>query len=318
MLRPLLSFAASAAVFLPAQDAPAAPAPKLPAANSAEARALVDQALEKMQAYGRGTFATTEGHDNAMLRQAGIPIGNQETELSGGWHRELVWGDLDGRQFVSGNGRMLAKVDGAWRLRRDKLAGGMPLKFALDPNYLFTVLQHLPQGARNVAHVEAGRLKDKDVVILSLQIEGDDALELSDSGALPDVAGGMGGGIMMFGGLGGMAEPPRPDVTTFLALFVDPASGDLLRLAAKVYEKSEMMGNIQIAVQGGGAAAGEEEEEKEEAGDAKGETTWKRGFPKKKPAKDESVLNYRIDFDKLGLAEAPALDDRAKALLHAH
>ncbi len=74
---------------LVAQDpaAPAAPTTSsLPEAGTPAAIALVDKAVEKMMAYGRGTFSTTEASDNAMLRGAGLPFGQDDTVVDGGWH----------------------------------------------------------------------------------------------------------------------------------------------------------------------------------------------------------------------------------------
>ncbi|MGK0303380.1 MAG: hypothetical protein ACI89X_004273, partial [Planctomycetota bacterium] len=50
--------------------------------------------------------------------------------------------------------------------------------------------------------------------------------------------------------------------------------------------------------------------------DEGGPVKWKRGLPRIKPAKDQSVMTFRADFKQLGLAEAPKLDERSKALLH--
>ena len=130
--------------------------------------------------------------------------------------------------------------------------------------------------------------------------------------------------MFMIGGMGG--NMPQPDYTVHLALFVDAENGDVLRLAAKVYEKNPMMGNVAIQVAGGAARGGrgdeeegddekDEKNEKKEGAAADGKPAWKKGLPVKKPAKEESVMTFRADFQKLGLAEAPALDDKAKALL---
>ncbi|MEC8253683.1 MAG: hypothetical protein VX044_10735 [Planctomycetota bacterium] len=308
-----------ASSLLCAQDpsAPVAepPEPALPAANSAEALQLVDTALDKLAAYGRGRFSTTEAQDQAMLRDAGLPIGAQETEVDGGWHRDMVWADADGREFIRANGRMLAKVDGAWRLRRDKLAGGVPAPFTLDPQFFLTVLKQMPASARRVVHVEAGKLKGKPCAILSCKLEGDDALELADSGAFPDAGGGF-GGVVIMGALGGLGmEPPRPELETYLAFFVDPASGDLLRFAAKTYQTDTMMGGVAIQIGGAGGGFVEEEDDEEEEAAEGGPVRWKRGFPRIKPKKDQSVLSYRVDFKDLGLAKAPELSGEHKALL---
>lgn len=315
MIRILSSFLVCSALALAQEaEAPAAAeqAPVLPKAGSPEARALAAKALDKLAAYGKGTFSTSESQDQAMLRNAGLPAGATDVEVNGGWHRHVVWGEADGREYVTANGRMMAKVDGKWRLRRDKLSGGAKAPFTLDPGYLVTILKQRSEAATKIVHVEPGKLRGKAMTLLTMKFDGDDALEFADAGAVPGVGGGF-GGIMIMGGMAGM-EPPRPELETYLVLYVDAESGDLARIKVKTYSTDEMMGRIQIAG-GGGFGGDEEEEEEEEEVDANGEVKWKRGLPRIKPAKDQSVMNFRVDFRKLGLAEMPELDDKSKQLL---
>ena len=75
-----------------------------------------------------------------------------------------------------------------------------------------------------------------------------------------------------------------------------------------------MMGGVAIQIGAGGAEVEVEEEEEDEDAD-QGPVQWKRGFPRIKPKKDQSVLTYRVDFKGLGLAEPPSLTDAQKALL---
>jgi len=318
MLRILSSFAVCSALALaqePEAPAVAEQAPALPQANSDEARQLVDKALDQLSRHGRGKFSSSEGQDQAMLRNAGLPFGPEDTVVDGGWHRDVVWGETDGREYIRANGRMLAKVKGNWRLRRGKLAGGVKAPFTADPSYLLTVLRQLPKSARAVEHVEAGKLKGKACTILTCKLTGDAALEFADSGAVPDVGGGL-GGMLVMGGLGGMGmEPPRPEFETYLAFFVDRESGDLLRFAVKSFQTDEMMGNVAIQIAGEGGLEDAEEVVNEEEHANDGPVKWKRGFPRIKPKKDQSVLTWRVDFKGLGAAEPPALSDDLKALL---
>jgi hypothetical protein len=318
---------ACATKFLFAQDptpaptpnaaAPTAPVPALPAAGSAEALALVDQAIAKMSAYARGTWKTSEEQDSAMMRGAGLPFGNDDVEVQGGWLRDLVWGEFDDQQYVRANGRLVAKVDGGWRLRGSKLGRGRSVPFTLDPELLFVVLAELPVESRQVVNVDRGEVANKPVTILSLELTENVAAEFVDCGVVP--APGSIGAFMVLGAARGI-DLPQPDRTVQLALFVDD-SGDLLRFACKVFEKNPMFGNVQVQV-AGAAIGGDEEAEGEEvveaAEPAKGEMgpqLWKKGFPQRKPAKDESVATFRADFQQLGRAEAPALDQKAKQLL---
>jgi len=285
----------------------------LPQANSDEARALVSKALDKTAAYARGTFTTSESQDNAMFRRAGLPIGAQDVEVQGGWDRHLIWGEWDGRNYMAANGRMLAKIDGKWCLRRNKLSSGVKAPFTVDPEYLVTVLKQLPKVVSNVVNVEAGTLRGKAMALLTIKLHNEYALDFSDSGAVPDSGGGF-GGVMLFGGMGGV-EPPRPEVQTYVVFYVDAENGDLARLAVKTYSKDESMGQIRIAAAGAGFGGNEEEEVEEEEVASTSEVKWKRGFPNIKPANDESVMTFQADFKKLGLAQAPELDDVSKALL---
>jgi hypothetical protein len=264
-----------------------------------------------------------------MLRGAGLPFGNDDIEVTGGWNSGTVWGEHDGNSFVRANGRMLAKVQGDWKLRASKLADGKPAPFTLDPELLFTALANLPADACKVAHVEQAEVGGKPVSVLSLALEKQVASDFAQSGAVP----GASGGLLMF-------SPPDMEVseneyTVYVALFVDPDSGDLLRFVSKTYEKDEMMGHVQIQGGAGGDEEGDEDESKEkgkEEGKEKGKEkdknkekkkdgvddgapVWKKGLLQKKPAKDESVTTFKVDFKKLGLAEAPALPEKAKSLL---
>jgi hypothetical protein len=104
-----------------------------------------------------------------------------------------------------------------------------------------------------------------------------------------------------------------------VALFVDAASGDLLRFSCKAFEENPMFANVQIQVAGGGGGDDEEEApavaDKEDLPSVDGPMKWKKGLPVKKPGKTESVTTFRADFKQLGLAEAPPLDDKMKTLL---
>jgi hypothetical protein len=316
MIRVFLSALVCSTIAL-AQDAPLATdqASALPQAGSAEARDLVSRTLDKLASFGRGSFSSTESQDQAMLRNAGLPVGMSDTEVSGGWHRHVVWGEADGREYLTANGRMMAMVDGEWRLRRNKLSGGQPAPFTLDPDYLVTVIKRMPSAARGVVHVEVGKLRGKAMTLLTIKLEDEVALEFADSGAAPDVGGAF-SSMMIMGGIAGM-EPPRPELETYLVFYVDAASGELARIAIRTYSTDAMMGNIQIA---GGFVGEEEEEEEEEEGeltdDGKpAEVKWKRGLPRVKPAKDQSVMTYRVDFRDLGQAQAPELDEPSRRLL---
>ena len=306
----------------PPTDVAAAARPALPAAGSAQARGMVEQAIAKMQAYGRGTFTTTEAEDNAMFRDAGAPFnGMGAIKVEGGWLQHMVWAKWEGREYIAANGRMLALAEEEWRLRKDKLAGGEGRPFTLDPDYLFTVLDRLPDKAHNVVHVEPGKVRGRRVAILTLHLEDDEALEFAHT----DATAGSASGFVFNGFLGGLPggiELPRPDLETYLAFFIDTESGDLVRLATRTYVTEGTGfggGGIQVDAQGAFGGNNEEDGEGEEAEDEAeaedGPVEWRRGFPHIKPGKNQSTTTFRIDFDKLGLATPPALDQELKRLL---
>ena len=280
---------------------------------------MVDQAIAKMQAYGRGAFTTNASEDNAMFRDAGVPFnGMAASKVEGGWLRHMVWAKSSGSEYIVANGRMLALVEEEWRLRKDRLEGGQVRPFTLDPDYLLTVLDRLPDTARNVVHVESGKLRGQKVAILTLHLEDDEAVDFADTGAVPASESGF-GVAQIVGGLPGGMELPRPDLETYLAFFIDTESGDLVRLATKTYVTEGMGfggGGVQVVFQGVfGGNDEEEEEEEEEEGAEDGPVEWRRGFPRIKPGKNQSVTEYRIDFDELGLAKPPSLDQEFKQLL---
>jgi hypothetical protein len=319
-------FAVALAILpIPAQEpAPPPPAPApieaaIPAPNTPAASQLVDKSIEKMLAFGRGAWRSHEEQDNAMMRNSGLPFGNDGTDVDGGWHQDVVWGEVDRDHYVKHGGRMVVKSDGTWKLRANKLASGQAAPFTLDPVLLFTVLRGVPAEARKVVQTATADLAGKKCIVLSVTLDGDAANDFVDSGAVPAPGGG---GMIVLGGFGGGMATPAPESAVHLALFVDPDNGDVLRVAAKVYEKNPMFGNVQIQVQGG-AGGDDDDDDEEEADDAaakKGDKVvakpeWKQGLPMRKPAKDESVMTFRADFTKLGLADAPELDDKGKALL---
>ncbi len=315
----LASLFVAAAMALPllAQDpAPVPAADPLPAAGSPEAATLVDKAIEKMLAVGRGNWRSHEEQDSAMMRQFQAQLGGGDgVDVEGGWSQGMVWGETDLNTFVKHAGRMIVKAAGVWKLRASKLASGQAAPFALDPSLFFAVLRDLPADERRVVNTEAAEVRGKKVVVLTMSFDGDVAADFVDSGAVPEVSGGMGAIVM--GGIGGMGVPTAERVV-HLALSVDPTNGDVLRLGVKLYEKNPMFGNMRIQVQGaGGGDDDAEEDEKEEKADKDGaaKPQWKNGLPTRKPGRDESTMTYRCDFTKIGLVDAPDLEDKAKALL---
>jgi hypothetical protein len=316
-------------LFLPLALATLLPAQAPPKPGSPETQALLDKACQKMLAVGRGTFRTTEEQDNALVRQLGRGGGSDEDGgVEGGWHADLLWARTagDGDLIVRQRGRSVVQTGKEWRIRRDKLPSGAPMPALFDPDLFFQMVRDLPAEARRVRAVEQAKVKDQDVLVLALTLEGEAAADFAQSGALPPVSMGMGGFtqiVMRGGGMGG-ARPQQPEVTVDLGLFVEPQGGDVLRVRAKIYEKGAPGGVMRFAVAaapaGGGAvqlAAPAREAEKEDKDTDKdsGELVYKKGLPERKLGQQESSMYLKVDFADLGKAKPPELDEACKRLL---
>lgn len=296
--------AAPAAAQAPAAD----PAIAALAADPAAATALFDKGCARMLAVGSGTFRSDEEQDSAIMRGQHFP-GHDQPSVKGGWQGDLLWGETDDDLFVVGNGRMLCKTDGGWKLRGKTLGSGATAPFLFSPAVLFRQLADLPAAQKKIAAVEGGEQSGKKVAILTVTLTDAAAQELALSGALP-----ASGGPMLFA-LGGGGMAPEKTYTVDLALSIDPATGDVLRLRAKVYEDNPMLANVRFQVNDGNGPD-DGDDAKEPAGksdEAKsGAPVIKKGLPERKPGKTESVSYLKVDFKDLDAGKAPAIDDKAK------
>jgi hypothetical protein len=293
-----------------AQGVPPVPgAPSLPAANSAEATALLDKALAKVQALGCGSFSTNELQDSAMVRGK-QPWGNWGIETDGGWSQDLSWSRAYTDSLVQCGSRVLVMTTRGWKLRRRTLPSGSVLPFAIDPSLLFRVLGDLPRAERQVRHVGAGKVGRKSVAILSITLEGEVASDFIESGVVPGVRGYSSSFVVP-----GLVPGVPPEHRVHLAFFVDPEGGDLLRFAARTVEDiSNLQGWKRLVTEV--AEVGDEEKGiDEEPAPAAGAPTFTDGFPSRPPTKAESVMTYTVDFRNVGFVDVPPLDDKAKALL---
>ncbi|HLQ38855.1 MAG TPA: hypothetical protein VK348_13685 [Planctomycetota bacterium] len=298
--------------------------------NAAAAAAAIDtaqllaKACDRMLAAGNGAFKSTEEQDNAIVRKAHLPA-RGGVDVDGGWNGDWLWASAgdNGDRLVRWHGRMVVKDGDAWKLRADKLASGAPAPFVLDPALFFQILRDLPAGAGKVLHSETTELAGKQLVILSLSLADEPATEFAASGAVPGSGGGPGGGMLMLGGGGGF-QPPQPDHNVDLALFVDPANGDVHRLRVRVYEQNPMFANMQIQVNGHGGGNDDGDDEKAEKSEpgkkdqqqgGSKDGSYKKGLPDRKLAADVSLMYFKVDFQNLGMAEMPAIPAKAKALL---
>jgi hypothetical protein len=291
----------------------------LPAAGSDQAAAMLTQSIEKTLAFARGEFRSTESTDAAMLRGMGAP-GGASRVVTGGWMRHLLWGESGGQQFVRAHGRMIAKGERGWRLKKDSLGDGRVLPFALDPPLLCRALLELPAAARRVVDVAPGTVAGREVAVLAIEFDGEEAWEFAATGAVPVPQGGFAVLVMPFGDA---QDAPRTPTALHLAFTVDVETGDLLRFGMKAYSKDGMVGGFALAFGApvADAAEGGEEVVVTESAPEPAEAApppppvWRDGLPVRAPNPDETVLTYVVDFSRLGLAEAPKLDERMRLLL---
>ncbi len=296
-------------------DAPATPGIKLPEARSEASTALLMRACTTMTAATSGSFTTEAEEDSAMMRGHDLPFGKDSLRVKGGWNQEQRWATVGDDALVIRGGRMVVETESGWKLRKESLASGTPAPFVVSPRLLFAQIAELPQSARQVVHLEAGKVQDRDVAILTVRLSGDEARDFALSGALPG-GGGPGGMIMIGGMLGG--DMPEKKYEVDLALFTAVDSGEVLRLRAKVYEDDPMMANVRIAIAAQGGEDGEapvEEEEEEEPAVERGKEPIKKGLPDRKPGKGENMTYFRADFSEFGKATGPKVDGNGQRWL---
>lgn len=286
------------------------------AAPTADPDALLASACAKMADLPGVAFRTIEFQDQAMMRKfAGrMPAGmDDETEITGTWCNRVTQASINFEEdeVILHSGRMLARADGDWKLRRNALAGGAPAPFVLDPNLLFEILENLPAEELEIRCNDIGKHRGTDVAVLGVTFEGDQAIELSLAGISPGSSSGMGGGIMRrFGG----AMPPD-ETTIDMAFYIDPESKLVHRVRIKTYKKSAMMG--QIVIQGAGMDDDEPEEEVEAVAefDDDGKRIYKKGLPVRELGDSISLIDFDVTFTDHGKTFSPDLDEAQRALL---
>ena len=296
-----------------AQNPATTTAPTLPEARSDAANAMMLRACATMTAAKSGAFQSDQEVDLAMLRGQNLPIGGGDgTHLEGGFDQQYRWGELDGSKFVLHAGRMVVETDAGWKLRGTQLASGTPAPFVVAPRLLFAQLAELPASFRQVVHVEAGKVQDRDVAILTLRLADEAAEDLALGGALPT---GGGGGMFMLGGMFG-GEMPKKTYSLDVAIFTAIDNGEVLRLRTKIYEDDPMLQNVRFQIGGEGEGGGGEDDEvvegKDGALDEKavepGQEPIKKGLPDRKPGRTETMIYWKVDFSNFGKAVAPTLD----------
>lgn len=307
--RSILSILLSAGLATAQAEAPAPTPAPLPGNHSAAATELLDRALDKMAAFGRGAFVATVEQESEVLKALGG--GGERTEITGGWSQDLSWGAIDEEALRRCGGRVLVKAGKDWKLRTKRLPNGKPLPFLIEPNLLFTVVAELPPSARKVTNVGSGAIAGRKVTILTLVLDEPTSRELVECGVLPPVRGATAG---FFFGVG-QGDQPQSIWRAHLAFFVDPDNGDLLRLAVRAIETSPF-GNVQIGLQAGGNAEAVKEPEDDLVVDPTvGAQDYKKGLPIETLGGSEASMLLTVRFADLGLVKAPKLDDRTRQLL---
>jgi hypothetical protein len=310
---------------LPAQDdAAATPEPPSP-------REVLNKAIQRMAKINGVGFRTTETQNSVMSRNiakqmggaGGMLGGGRDVAVRGSWSDGILRASIndDADEMLSFRGRMVARNDDvSWKLRRNRTASGSTMPFVLDPGRFFEALQALPKGALQVKNSKASTYKDKDVLIVGLTLEGENAQDFALSGALPSVSSGMGGGMMMvMRGMGGGAGT-LPELTVDLSLYIEPTTGYIHKIKSRSYQESQGGGGVQIQVRGGGGFGGgdddeDEEEEKIKEKDEAGKRIYKRGLPVRDLGDNLSRMSYDVVFTKHDQAVQKKIAPRAKTLL---
>lgn len=295
--------------------------------------ALLQKAIHKMASLHSVRFKTVEAQDAASTRQIMKQVagmgggmlggGSQDKVVRGAFRDGILHAKMnDGDdEAVFYRGRMVARSDSEWKLRRNRLYGGAPMPFVLDPQLFFEALAQVPKSSiliKKVDHQETTRGKR---VVLSFSLKGEAANDFGLAGTLPPVAKGFGGMVVKLGALGG-AGGGEPDLTIDLAVTVDPATALVHRVRSATYQEGGMPGGGRVVIGGGGGGLGdddegdeEEEEEQVKTHDAQGNRLYKRGLPVRKLKDSLSKMEFDISFTKHGQPYVFELDDAGRKLL---
>ncbi len=313
---------------LVAQDAPV---PKQPDPQQIDAAVLLDKALQKMAGLNSVSFKTSETQDDASTRQimkqmaglGGGMLGNQDTIVRGAQSDGILHAKMnDGNDEVAlHRGRMVARSDSQWKLRRNRLYGGAPMPFVLDPQLFFEALGQLPKSSLTIRKIDHQETTEGKRVVLSLTLEGEAAADFALAGTLPPISKGFGGMIAKLGAMG-VGGGGRPDITLDLALTVDPLTALVHKVHSASYQEGGLPGAGRVVVAGAGGGGFDEEDEEDEkeeeevkTRDAQGKRLYKRGLPVRKLKNSLSKMEFDISFAKHGEPHVFDLDTTARKLL---
>lgn len=317
-----------ASATLVAQDAAT---PTQPDPQQIDAAVLLRKAVKKMASLNSVRFKTVETQDAASTRQIRKQMAGLGGGMFGGGQDKIVRGALsdgvlharmnDGDdEAVLYRGRMVARSDSEWKLRRDRLYNGSPMPFVLDPQLFFEALGQLPKSALTIRKVDHQETTKGKRVVLSITLKDEAATDFALAGTLPPLEKGFGGMMVKLGAMGG-GGVGEPDLTVDLALVVDPSTALVHKVRSAGYQEGGMAGGGRVVIAGGGGGFDDEDEEEDEdedevkTRDAQGNRLYKRGLPVRKLKDSLSKMEFKISFTKHGQPYVFELDADGRKLL---
>lgn len=284
-----------------------------------EAAALLHKSLLTMQNLEAVRFKTSEEQDPALVRrfkkQMGGLGGGGAIEVEGkvAPGRTHLMLDDGGQEVVTAGSRSIArKADGAWHLHRGTLANGAALPFVLDPQQLFEVLAGLGTEARHVLGASTVKYQDREARLVTFEVTGKEGKALARTGLLPLFTGGP----MMLLGPGQRPNADAAEASFDFAMWIEPGTGNILRMRTRGFRKDANGGNVQIRIGGPGGEGADDDEEEDEKADAKSDAlTLKDGLPDRGKRKDVSEFDFDTTFMDHGKVAPLDLPKDAQALL---
>lgn len=301
-----------------------------PTPQQIDATTLLTKAIKKMSSLNSVRFKTTEIQDAASTRQ----IMKQMAGLGGGMflgaEDKVVRGALsDGILHAKTNdgddevavyrGRIVARSDSEWKLRRNRLYDGSPMPLLLDPQLFFEALAQVPKSELKVRRIDHQDTTRGPRIVLSITLRDDAANDFALAGTLPAMATGFGGMFAKLGAMGVAAGGP-PDMTVDLALVVDPNTALVHKVRTASYQAGGLPGGRVVLGGAPGGFGGEEDEDEDEeqvvkTRDAQGNRLYKRGLPVRKLKDSLSKMQFKISFTKHGQPYVFELDATGRKLL---
>ncbi len=291
----------------------------LPASGAAQDAAtdnndVLLSACQRMAGLNAAAFRTITFEDNALTRRfrGSMPGGDDDVEVAGSWLNELrhYRTNYDEDEILSYRGRAVARSGGDWLARSDTLVSGGRMPYLFDPHVLFDTLVERADGL-TVLHRERRELRDTEVLVLGMTLEGAAARDFVLTGSVPKSSGGP---RIMMSGMGG-GTPPEDDFTVDLALTVDPATLLVHRVRVRTYQESAFAGQIQISGPGGNVGTEEADQPVVSEHDEAGNRIYKHGLPVRNVGEGVTLIDFDVSFSDHDQPADVEIDDRARRLL---